>query len=53
MKDHGQIFGIEMEGTWIFKMVPWAFGIYEFQLPRLEKEFVELRSFERPGDHEG
>ena len=23
-------------------MVPWAFGIYEFQLPRLDKEFAEL-----------
>jgi electron transport complex protein RnfB len=42
MKDRGQIFGIKMGGTWIFKMVPWAFGIYEFQLPRLDKEFVEL-----------
>jgi ferredoxin len=23
-------------------MVPWAFGIYEFQLPHLDEEFVEL-----------
>jgi electron transport complex protein RnfB len=42
MKDHGEIFGINMGGTWIFKMVPWAFGIYEFQLPRIDREFAEL-----------
>jgi len=42
MKDRGQVFGINLGGTWIFKMVPWAFGIYEFQLPRLDREFAEL-----------
>jgi NAD-dependent dihydropyrimidine dehydrogenase PreA subunit len=42
MKDHGEIMGINLGGTWVFKMVPWAFGIYEFQLPRLDKEFVEM-----------
>jgi electron transport complex protein RnfB len=42
MKDRGQVFGVKLEGTWIFKMVPWAFGIYEFQLPHLDREFVEL-----------
>jgi Na+-translocating ferredoxin:NAD+ oxidoreductase subunit B len=38
----GQLFGIDLGGTWIFKMLPWAFGIYEFQLERMDKEFVEL-----------
>jgi Pyruvate/2-oxoacid:ferredoxin oxidoreductase delta subunit len=42
MRDKGQLWGINLGGTWVFKMVPWAFGIYEFQLPRLDKEFAEL-----------
>jgi Pyruvate/2-oxoacid:ferredoxin oxidoreductase delta subunit len=42
MRDKGQLWAINLGGTWVFKMVPWAFGIYEFQLPRLDKEFAEL-----------
>jgi Na+-translocating ferredoxin:NAD+ oxidoreductase subunit B len=38
----GQLFAIDLAGTWIFKMLPWVFGIYEFQNERLDKEFVEL-----------
>jgi Na+-translocating ferredoxin:NAD+ oxidoreductase subunit B len=38
----GQLFAIDLGGTWIFKMLPWVFGIYEFQLERLDREFVEL-----------
>ncbi len=42
MKERGQIFGVDLGGTRIFKMAPWAIGIYEFQLPHLDKEFVEM-----------
>jgi Na+-translocating ferredoxin:NAD+ oxidoreductase subunit B len=42
MAERGQIMSIDMGGIHLFKMVPWAFGIYEFQLPHLDKEFVEL-----------
>ena len=42
MRERGQIFGVKLGGTRVFKMVPWAFGIYEFQLPHLDREFVEL-----------
>jgi len=42
MKERGQIFGVQVGDIRVFKMVPWAFGIYEFQLPHLDKEFVEL-----------
>jgi ferredoxin len=42
MQKRGQIFGMSLGDSWIFKMVPWLIGIYEFQLPRLDKEFVEL-----------
>ncbi|MGC1403595.1 MAG: 4Fe-4S binding protein [Thermodesulfobacteriota bacterium] len=42
MGNAGQLFTINFEGTWVFKMVPWVFGIYEFQNERLDKEFVEL-----------
>ena len=33
MRERGQIFGVDLGGVKIFKMVPWAFGIYEFQRP--------------------
>ena len=42
MADKGQVFRIDLEGTRVFKMMPWVFGIYEFQLGRLDKEFAEL-----------
>jgi electron transport complex protein RnfB len=44
MKEKGQVFGVNLGGTWIFKMLPWAFGIYEFQLPHLDEEFVEFNT---------
>jgi len=48
MADKGQLFMIELDGTLIFKMLPWVFGIYEFQLAHLDKEFVELNEEFRP-----
>ena len=42
MWNKGQIFGVDFGTTKLFKMVPWAFGIYEFQLKHLTKELVEL-----------
>ena len=42
MTNRGQLFGVELEGTWLFKMVPWAFGIFEFQLPHMDKELAEM-----------
>lgn len=42
MGEKGQIFAIDLGTLHIFKMMPWVFGIFEFQLPRLDKEFVEL-----------
>jgi ferredoxin len=42
MREKGQVFGVNLGGSWIFKMVPWAIGIYEYQLPHLDKEFAEL-----------
>jgi len=42
MGDRGQLMSVNLGGTHLFKMVPWAFGIYELQLNRLDKEFVEL-----------
>ena len=42
MASKGQIFGVKLGATQIFKMMPWIFGIYEFQLSRLDKEFAEL-----------
>jgi len=42
MSKNGQIMGIDLGVTWIYKMVPWVFGIYEFQLERLDRELSEL-----------
>ena len=42
MMKRGQIFGIDMGGIKIYKMLPWAFGIYEFQLPHMDRELAEL-----------
>ncbi|MBW1990111.1 MAG: 4Fe-4S binding protein [Deltaproteobacteria bacterium] len=38
----GQIFGVDFGTTRVFKMMPWAFGIYEFQIDRMDREFAEL-----------
>ncbi len=38
----GQLFSIRLDKTRYFKMMPWIFGIYEFQLGRMDKEFAEL-----------
>jgi len=38
----GQIFGIELDGTKLFKMVPWVLGIYEFQGPHMDRELAEM-----------
>jgi len=42
MQEKGQIFGVQMGDVKLFKMVPWAFGIYEFQLPFLDREMAEM-----------
>jgi len=42
MWKRGQIFGIDFGSTRVFKMLPWVFGIYEFQLDRMDREFAEL-----------
>lgn len=42
MRKKGQIFGVELGGTRLYRMLPWAFGIYEFQVPRMDRELAEL-----------
>lgn len=42
MREHGQLFVIDFGPTKVYKMLPWVFGIYEFQLHRLDREFCEL-----------
>ena len=42
MADKGQIFGIDMGTVSVYKLLPFVFGIFEFQLNRLDREFVEL-----------
>ncbi|MCX5853673.1 MAG: hypothetical protein NTZ24_03630 [Deltaproteobacteria bacterium] len=38
----GQLFMIKLGEPRFFKMLPWVFGIYEFQLGRIDREFAEL-----------
>lgn len=42
MKKKGQIIGIDLGGIKLYRMVPWAFGIYELQMPRLDREMAEM-----------
>lgn len=42
MRNKGQLFCIAMGGTRFFKMLPWVFGIYEFQLHCMDTEFALL-----------
>lgn len=45
LKDMGKaglLFSIKIGGIRVFRMIPWVFGIYEFQLERLDKEFAQL-----------
>ena len=42
MWDKGQLFGVDFGEVQIYKMLPWVFGIYEFQLKRMDREFAEL-----------
>ncbi len=38
----GLVFGVNLGGVKLFKLLPWVFGLYEFQLDRMDTEFVEL-----------
>ncbi len=38
----GQIFEIEFGPMKIFQLLPWVFGIYEFQVNRMDREMAEL-----------
>lgn len=42
MWKRGQIMGVDFGNVKVFKMVPWAFGIYEFQLNHMDRELAEL-----------
>ncbi len=42
MADKGQIFGVTVGGATIYKLIPFVFGIYEWQLYRMDREFAEL-----------
>jgi NAD-dependent dihydropyrimidine dehydrogenase PreA subunit len=48
MGKKGQLFSIAMGDTRFFKMLPWVFGIYEFQLHRMDTEFARLNEAYSP-----
>lgn len=41
-KEKGEILCAELEGNRLFKLVPWAIGIYEFQIGRMDRELAEM-----------
>jgi H+/Na+-translocating ferredoxin:NAD+ oxidoreductase subunit B len=42
MWEKGQIFGVDFGEVTLYKMAPWVFGIFEFQLKHMTKEFAVL-----------
>jgi Na+-translocating ferredoxin:NAD+ oxidoreductase subunit B len=44
MGQKGQIFAVQLGAMKIFRMLPWIFGIYEFQLYRMDKELADLHA---------
>jgi Na+-translocating ferredoxin:NAD+ oxidoreductase subunit B len=42
MAEKGQLMSVDLGGIRLFKMLPWVFGIFEFQLSHLDREFAEL-----------
>ena len=42
MQERGELFGLDLGGIKFFRMMPWAFGIYEFQLQRMDRELAEM-----------
>ena len=38
----GQLFGVDFGTVKVFKILPWVFGIYEFQLKHMTREMAEL-----------
>src|SRR5512137_442101 len=48
MSRSGQLFTMKLGEERYFKMLPWVFGIYEFQCGRLDREFAELHDEYEP-----
>ena len=42
MWKRGLVFGVDFGTVKLFKMVPWVFGLYEFQLKYMTREFAAL-----------
>jgi Na+-translocating ferredoxin:NAD+ oxidoreductase subunit B len=42
MSEKGQIWMVELGDMRVFRMLPWVFGIYEFQLPHIDRELAAL-----------
>jgi electron transport complex protein RnfB len=38
----GQVFGIDFGEVRVYRMIPWVFGIFEFQLKHMTKELAQL-----------
>ena len=42
MAEKGQLMAIDFGEIRVFRMMPYVFGIYEFQLPHMDREFAEM-----------
>ncbi len=42
MHEKGQIWGVKLGAVMLYKLLPFVFGIYEFQNKRMDEEFVRM-----------
>ncbi|MBF0530243.1 MAG: 4Fe-4S binding protein [Deltaproteobacteria bacterium] len=42
MARRGQIMMVDLGSAKLFRMMPWVFGIFEFQLPHLDRDLAEM-----------
>ena len=42
MHERGQFFAVNIGGIYVFRMVPFVLGIYEYQHPHLDRELAEM-----------
>ncbi len=48
MWEKGQIFGVDFGTVCVYRMAPWVFGIFEFQLKHMTRELAEMcREYEK------
>jgi hypothetical protein len=42
MRETGQLLGMPLGETWVFKIMPWVLGIFEMQVEHMDRELAEM-----------